>query len=104
MKTFKLMFAGFCIALLGMGTALAGGDAAAGEGKAATCAGCHGAAGEGMGENPTLAGLAEADIVAALQAYKSGERENAMMQMFAGQLSDEDMADLAAYYAGLGGE
>ena len=34
----------------------------------------------------------------------SGERENAMMQMFAGQLSDEDMADLAAYYAGLGGE
>lgn len=103
MKIHRILIAA-CVALLGANMAVAEGDAAAGEGKAASCAGCHGAAGEGMGENPALNGLAEADFVAALQAYKSGERENAMMQMFAGQLSDQDMADLAAYYAGLGGE
>ena len=80
------------------------GDAAAGEAKAAACAGCHGAAGEGVGEYPAIAGKGEAEFVAALQAFKSGEREEAMMQMFAGQLSDQDMADLAVYYAALGGD
>ena len=83
------------------GAALAGGDAAAGEAKAAGCAGCHGAAGEGMGDNPPLAGLDEAYHVEQLQAYKSGAREHAMMQMLAGQLSDEDMANIAAYFASL---
>ena len=100
----KLLTTGIFALLMASGAAWAGGDAAAGEAKAASCAGCHGAAGEGMGENPAIAGMDEAEQVAALQAYKSGEREHAMMQMFAGQLSDQDMADLAAYYAGLGGE
>jgi cytochrome c553 len=79
----------------------AGGDAAAGETKSAGCAGCHGSAGEGSGDNPPIAGLDEAYHVEQLMAYKSGERTNAMMQMFAGQLSEEDMADIAAYYASL---
>lgn len=104
MKTLKLTATIVMTSLLATGVAWAGGDAAAGEGKAANCAGCHGAAGEGMGENPPLAGLDEAAFAAAMNAFKSGERENAMMQMFAGQLSDQDIADLAAYYAGLGGE
>ena len=100
----KLLTIGILTLILTTGAAWAGGDAAAGETKAASCAGCHGASGEGAGDNPPLAGMDEAEHVTVLQAYKSGEREHAMMQMFAGQLSDEDMADLAAYYAGLGGE
>lgn len=84
--------------------ALAGGDAGAGEAKAATCSGCHGADGMGNPDNPPIAGLDEAFFVEQLAAYKSGAREHGMMQMFASQLSDEDMADLAAYYAGLKSE
>lgn len=104
MRLLEFVLTSVFIMLLGATAAWAGGDAAAGEAKAAACSGCHGAAGEGGGENPAIAGMDEAALVAALQAYKSGERENAMMQMFAGQLSEQDMADLAAYYSGLGGE
>lgn len=83
------------------GAAWAGGDAAAGEAKAASCAGCHGAAGEGAGDNPPLAGLDCEEHYNMLVAYKDGTREGAMMQMFASQLSEEDMKDIAAYYASL---
>ena len=101
MKNAKVLFIGILFLLQGANVALACGDTAAGEAKAANCAGCHGAKGEGVGDNPPLAGLDEAYQVEQLKAYKSGERENAMMQMFASQLSEEDMADLAAYYASL---
>lgn len=84
------------------GAAWAGGDVAAGEAKAANCAGCHGAAGEGSGDNPPLAGLDCEEHYNMLVEYKAGTREGAMMQMFAGQLSEEDMRDIAAYYASLG--
>jgi cytochrome c553 len=89
---------------MGANAALAGGDAAAGEEKAASCGMCHGAAGEGTSMGPKLAGTDEAAFVEAMEAYKSGARENAMMQGTAASLSEQDFADLAAYYAGLGGE
>lgn len=92
-------------ALFGIfGTAHAAGDAAAGKAKAATCAGCHGANGEGKASYPALAGKPESQIVAALQEYKSGKRSNPIMKSFAGQLSDQDMANVAAYYASLKGK
>jgi cytochrome c553 len=100
MKTCKALLIAIFM-LLGANVALACGDVSAGEAKAANCAGCHGAKGEGAGDNPPLAGLDKAYHVEQLKAYKSGERENAMMQMFASQLSEEDMADIAAYYASL---
>ena len=100
----KLMISSAIVLLMSSGTVWAGGDVAAGEGKAANCSGCHGADGMGNPDNPPVTGLDEAYFVEQLAAYKSGEREHAMMQMFAGQLSDEDMADLAAYYAGLKSE
>ena len=100
----KLMIASVLTLMMSSGAVWAGGDAAAGEAKAAGCAGCHGAAGEGNTDNPTLAGLDKAYQVEQLAAFKSGEREHAMMQMFAGQLSEEDMADIAAYYASLGAQ
>ena len=93
------------LALLGTTSAVqAAGDAAAGGAKANVCAGCHGAKGEGKDPNPALAGKAEDVIVQALKDYKSGKRKNGIMKTFASPLSDQDMANLAAYYASLKGK
>lgn len=76
------------------------GDADAGKNKAAVCGACHGADGNsGAAANPKLAGQGEAYLVKQLMNFKSGERENAIMAGQAQGLSEQDMADLAAYYA-----
>jgi cytochrome c553 len=96
-----LLTVGFC-ALLGIvGTTQAAGDVQAGKAKAGACAGCHGANGEGVKPNPPLAGKSEAETVQALKDYKSGKRANPLMKTFAVPLSDQDMANLGAYYASL---
>jgi cytochrome c553 len=96
-----LMTAGF-FALLGFALgAQAAGDPQAGKAKAGACAGCHGANGEGVKPNPALAGKSEDEIVQALKDYKSGKRANPIMKTFAGPLSDQDMANLGAYFASL---
>lgn len=82
------------------GTSLAAGDAAAGKEKAATCAGCHGIDGQGVDSKNKISGLDIGKFKTAMQDYKTDKRENAMMQMFAKKLSDQDIEDLAAYYAG----
>jgi cytochrome c553 len=89
------------IAALGTGSAYAAGDVAAGKAKAASCAGCHGANGEGVGPNPKLAGMDEAKFIQAMEDYKSGKRANAVMKGLATPLSEQDTANLAAYYASL---
>jgi len=78
------------------------GDAAAGKAKAVTCAGCHGAA--GISNNsawPNLAGQKELYLGNALKMYRDGHRENTMMYAMAKNLTDADIANLAAYYTGL---
>jgi len=81
-------------------TAVAGGDAAAGEEKAATCAACHGADGVSqIPTNPILAGQYPSYLEHALKSYRSGARQSAIMAGFASQLSDQDIADLAAWFA-----
>ncbi|HTP46723.1 MAG TPA: cytochrome c [Casimicrobiaceae bacterium] len=81
------------------------GDAAAGQRKTAMCAGCHGIEGwrtaypEVYGV-PKIGGQHPAYIVKALQEYKSGERGHPTMKAIAASLSEQDMADLAAYYGG----
>lgn len=90
------------IALLASTPAVAG-DAAAGKWKAETCLGCH-AVESYQNVYPTynvpkLAGQHEAYLVAALKAYRSGERSHRTMQANAANLSDEDIADIAAYLA-----
>lgn len=90
------------VALMGgFGQAQAAGDAVAGKATAASCKGCHGAEGQGSGKTPALAGMKAADVVQALNDYKSGKRANAMMKTFATKLSDADMANVAAYYESL---
>ena len=83
------------------GTVQAGGNVQAGKAKAAACAGCHGANGEGKAPNPKLAGVAEDKFIQDIKDYKSGKRPNPIMKTFASQLKDQDVANLAAYYASL---
>ena len=82
-------------------TALAAGDAAAGQAKSATCVACHGADGNSNmnPQWPKLAGQHPGYTIKQLQNFKNGERNNAQMAPMAANLSDQDMADLAAYYA-----
>lgn len=97
----KLMIALLFALLMAAGGVQAGGDAARGAELAEDCAGCHGDDGMGDDETPKIAGMDEAAQVAALKAYASGEREDesGMMAGYAEELSEQDMADLAAYYA-----
>jgi cytochrome c553 len=81
--------------------AQAEGNAAAGKSKAAVCAACHGADGNSPSDAyPKLAGQGEAYLLKQLMNFKSGERENAFMAPMVAPLSEQDMADLAAYFAG----
>jgi len=95
-----LLSAGMAL-MLGIAAAQAAGDPAAGKAKAAACASCHGANGQGVPPNPALAGKSEAQLLQAMQDYKSGKRTNAVMKAMVAGLSDQDMANLAAYYASL---
>jgi cytochrome c553 len=83
------------------------GDAAAGEKKAAMCIGCHGIVGyqasfPEVHKVPMIAGQSGKYIAAALTAYKKGERKHPTMRSIAGSMSEQDMADVAAYYEQLG--
>lgn len=92
-----------------IGTALLGclasatasaGDPAAGKAKAAACFGCHGM--NGISVNPlwpNLAGQHEQYLVKQLQAFKAGERSDPNMTALSQALSDQDMADIAAWFA-----
>jgi len=97
----RMLLSAGAILLLVTGAAQAAGDVAAGKAKSASCAGCHGANGQGVSPNPALAGKSEAALVQAMQDYKSGKRANPMMKALTAGLSDQDMANLAAYYASL---
>lgn len=80
--------------------AVAAGDAAAGQSKSAVCGACHGADGNSMIPNfPKLAGQGEAYTLKQLNDIKSGAREVPEMAGIVPGLSDQDMADLAAFYA-----
>ncbi|BDX08530.1 c-type cytochrome [Planctobacterium marinum] len=81
---------------------LAAGDPAKGKAKATTCAACHGANGISMIPNyPNLAGQKELYLVDAIKAYRDGTRKNPVMSPMAAALSDEDIANLAAYFSSL---
>jgi cytochrome c553 len=81
------------------------GNAAEGAKKNQMCTGCHGIVGwrtayPEVYKVPKIGGQHGAYIVKALSEYKSGERNHPSMRAIAASLSDQDMADLAAYYSG----
>jgi cytochrome c553 len=83
------------------------GDPAAGQKKAEMCNGCHAIDGyrgsfPEVYKVPKIAGQNAEYIVAALTEYRKGERKHPSMRAIAGSLSDQDMADLAAYFEQLG--
>ena len=82
----------------------AAGDPEAGKLKAFTCLGCHAVPSYTnvypSYEVPKLGGQHAAYLVAALQAYKSGQRSHQTMQAQAASLSDQDMQAIAAFFAG----
>jgi cytochrome c553 len=102
----KMIIASMFVLILAAGYAQAGGDPAKGKELTMDCEDCHGEDGMGDDQFPQLAGLEEAFIVEQLLAFKSGERvdEYEIMPMYAEDLSDQDMADLAAYYSTLATE
>lgn len=78
------------------------GNKADGETKAAVCAACHGP--KGISVNPlwpSLAGQQEAYLAKQIKEFRDGVRVEATMQPFVANLTDQDVADLAAYYASL---
>ena len=78
------------------------GDAAAGKAKAASCAACHGAQGiSAIPTYPNLAGQKEAYMVKQMKAFKDKTRTDPTMNAMAAPLSDADMANIAAFYAGM---
>jgi cytochrome c553 len=86
-------------------TAAPTGSASDGAKKIQMCQGCHGIVGwrtayPEVYKVPKIGGQHAAYIVKALTEYKSGERSHPSMRAIAASLSDQDMADLAAYYSG----
>lgn len=84
--------------------AKAGGDPAlvkTGKDKATVCLGCHGLSGEGNGEFPRLAGQHPDYLAQQLTHFKNGFRQNDAMQAIAGNLSEEDIKALAAFFGSL---
>jgi cytochrome c553 len=78
------------------------GDAAAGKAKAASCNACHGVNGiSAIPTYPNLAGQKEAYLVKQMKAFKDKSRKEPTMNAMAAPLSDADMANLAAHFAGL---
>ena len=92
------------LAAVGLSLNAAAQNAQAGEKKAAMCIGCHGipdykASFPEIYRVPMIAGQGEKYIVAALGQYKKGDRKHPTMRAIAASLTDQDMADLAAFYA-----
>jgi cytochrome c553 len=94
--------------LFSMESAQAGGDIEAGKLKAYTCSGCHGIPGY---KNvyptyhvPKIGGQNQEYLALALKAYRNGERDHSTMTLQAQSLSDQDIEDVAAYFASLGND
>ncbi len=93
------------VALTLSGSVLAAGQVDAGKAKSAVCSACHGVDGVAVIPGyPSLKGQNEQYLVSSMKAYKNGQRTGGlatMMQAQAGMLSDQDIDNLAAYFASL---
>jgi len=97
----KLLVAVTALGVLCLGPgAFAQGSVEAGQAKSAPCVACHGVDGNSVNpEWPSLAGQHESYLIKHLNLFRSGARQNVLMTPMAAGLSDEDIADLAAYFA-----
>lgn len=99
-KTLAATLATVALAAFLIPSAMAKGNAEAGATKAAVCTACHGVNGNSVNpEWPNLAGQNARYIEEQLRLFRAGHRNNLVMYPLAMSLTDEDIADLAAYYA-----
>ena len=100
-RRLAMAFAAVCAAAFGLSPALAA-DPAAGRTKATMCRACHGI--DGVAKIPTaphIAGESTIYLQTQLKAFRSGKRVHEMMSVIAKQLSDDDIANLAAWYSSI---
>jgi cytochrome c553 len=89
-----------CSAVIALGLEAQEGSVEAGRTKSVTCAACHGVDGNSVTPDwPMLAGQHASYLVRQLRAFKNGERTDVTMKPFADMLSEQDMLDVAAYFA-----
>jgi cytochrome c553 len=100
MSRTTITLTGALLLALNAAPVLAAGNADAGKTKSAACAACHGGDGNSaIAANPKLAGQHADYLAQALREYKSGARKNAIMQGMAKPLSEQDIADISAFFA-----
>ncbi|MCK9467877.1 MAG: cytochrome c [Porticoccaceae bacterium] len=100
MKIASLIGAG--LFALAASSPLFAGDIEAGKAKSVVCSACHGPAGISAAEIwPNLAGQKKAYLAKQIKAFRDGVRTDPTMAPMVANLSDEDIADLAAYYSSL---
>ncbi len=105
MSTPRKSAAALCVAAVFLVSCAAGPDREAGRRVAIGCQACHGLDGlSRLPGAPDLTGRTAAYLVQALQAYRSGARKNAVMSIAARDLTDDDINDVAAYYAAIPNE
>lgn len=100
-KTIIAAIIGPLLLTLMVGNARAKGNIEAGAELTTDCIECHGQGGEGNFETPAIAGLSQDYILKRLRGFKSGEMKSidGLMHTYSEDLTDQDMQDLAAYYA-----
>jgi cytochrome c553 len=101
-KALSLLLAGL-VGAAGLASTAHAQDAAAGQKKAAMCIGCHGIPGyqasfPSVHKVPKISGQGAKYIVASLNAYKKGDRKHPTMRAISASLTEQDMADLGAFY------
>jgi len=98
-KMTPLLLLSGCLLLAGPAQA---GNADAGKTKSDACTDCHGDNGKGDKDSPSIAGMSPEAFTKAMKEYQSGVRtKSKKMTKSANKVSEEDIADLAAYYATL---
>lgn len=105
MNHIQLKFGFILLLALGISAAPQAADIEAGKSLSANCSGCHGNG--GLSKNamfPTLAGQTPLYIENQLKHFRAGQRSNASMNAVAQDLSDQDIRNLAAYFAGQPGQ
>jgi cytochrome c553 len=90
------------ITVVAFATAASAGDVKAGRSKAMACQACHGLDGIAqVPDAPNIAGQTEAYLSTQLRAFKSGNRKSEAMTLVASTLTDQDIDNLAAYFAAI---
>jgi cytochrome c553 len=103
-KLSSIFIASIFMLVLSVSQVSAGGNIESGKAKSAVCASCHGVDGISPAPiYPHIGGQYADYLLHSLRGYKSGERKNVIMQGMVMALSDNDLKDLAAYYASLSG-